>query len=445
MNFESAIQDALNNTRSFLEPSELTKLRISHAEQQRLGQVISALAGIERATAQYREFKTGSFPPEIQRKAVIAASGKGNRPINPAVINVIRATAAGWWGIRPDDVVVTDLNSQHTYLPETEGLGKESKLYAEAKLMYEQTYQNKIYDCLSVYPGVVVGVNVEMDPDMAHESTKITVDPQTIPLESETYRKTLESGPAPGGRPGAVPNEVAGNVPREVATTASQKSSTDENREQQRSITGHEQTNRRKAPFVPTTVTATVSVPRSYYRQLWKQDPKNATPPGEEPKEPSDAELGPLETMIKEQIESKVAHVLPPMAAGDSPFKQVEVSTYGDLPVPSLEEPSLAASTLAWFADNWQTLGLFGVGVTSLLFLRSMIRSATPAAASAAPAAAPQTTQEEEEEAQEEAPAILHRRTRTTGGSLRDELTAMVREDPDAAANVLRTWIGDAA
>ena len=48
-------------------------------------------------------------------------------------------------------------------------------------------------------------------------------------------------------------------------------------------------------------------------------------------------------------------------------------------------------------------------------------------------------------QASESEPIILQRRTSSTGGSLRDELTTMVREDPDAAANVLRNWIGDAA
>ena len=51
----------------------------------------------------------------------------------------------------------------------------------------------------------------------------------------------------------------------------------------------------------------------------------------------------------------------------------------------------------------------------------------------------------EEEEDEEEPQVILQRKGESSGMSLRDELINMVREDPDAAANVLRTWIGDAA
>jgi flagellar M-ring protein FliF len=54
--------------------------------------------------------------------------------------------------------------------------------------------------------------------------------------------------------------------------------------------------------------------------------------------------------------------------------------------------------------------------------------------------------EEEEQEEEEELPVItLNRRSDQSGMSLRQELISMVREDPDAAASVLRTWIGDAA
>ena len=80
--------------------------------------------------------------------------------------------------------------------------------------------------------------------------------------------------------------------------------------------------------------------------------------------------------------------------------------------------------------------------------LRSMVRSSAPLSpvATVAVSVPTKTTAEEPaEEAAEPEPIILNRRVASSGASLRDELTAMVREDPDAAANVLRNWIGDAA
>ena len=57
---------------------------------------------------------------------------------------------------------------------------------------------------------------------------------------------------------------------------------------------------------------------------------------------------------------------------------------------------------------------------------------------------------EQEEEAisdgeEETAANTLKKRFQSTGRGLRDELTELVREDPDAAASVLKLWISNAA
>ncbi len=443
-NWDSSIDQALNSTNAFFESKHLTDMKMNHAIQQKLAQVISDHAEIDRATVQYREVNQGGWPQVVERKATVVVSGKSNRKITPAMVNVIRATASGWFGIRPEDVMVTDLNGTAYPPPEIDGLGKDTKLYAEMKQLYEEQWKQKICDCLSVYPGIVVGVNVEMDPDVINESTKIVVDPQPTALKSESFSRTQESRPSVGGQPGAEPNEVPSNRPRDIQTVVNQETSSDESREEQLNVTGHEQTNRKKAPLVPTYATATVSVPKSYFTRLWKQ--RNPTPEGEEPKDPPGVEVQNIETEIIEQIKEKVVRTLPRREAGEDPFPQVEVSSYADFPLEPFEPPPLTATTLAWLSMNWQKLGLLGVGLISLLILRGMIRAGLPTAQTPAPAIAPRIAADDEtEEEPAEMPAVLHRRVTSTGSTLREELTAMVREDPDAAANVLRTWIGDAA
>ncbi|MFW6169517.1 MAG: hypothetical protein ACODAD_03435, partial [Planctomycetota bacterium] len=98
------------------------------------------------------------------------------------------------------------------------------------------------------------------------------------------------------------------------------------------------------------------------------------------------------------------------------------------------------------FTRNWKTGGLFGLGLVSLFVLRSMVRAAAPAESPDTPLQSAEFSEEQADEDEEEAsPAVLRRGNQPTGGALREELTSMVREDPDAAANILRTWIGDAA
>jgi flagellar M-ring protein FliF len=104
---------------------------------------------------------------------------------------------------------------------------------------------------------------------------------------------------------------------------------------------------------------------------------------------------------------------------------------------------------LNWFADEWQTLALVGLVLVSLLMVRSMVRTAPPEMRPmdlrlpAVPTVfeEQQQQQSKSEAAPETAKSRLKRRS-SGGKSLRDELTDIVREDPDTAANILRGWIG---
>ena len=444
--FDSPIDEAIASANSFIDSKQLQDYRFTQAAQKKLGHWIRGLSGINNATVHFQEVKKPGFPPQVERTATIAVEAVGSRPLNRELVRTIRTTASGFFGIRPEDVTVTDLNGNKAWggTPESRDEGWAEMVYADTKRYLEDYWQRKIYDCLSVYPGVVVGVNVELDSDLASETKKVTVDPQPTAVESNTYRKTAESKPAVGGRPGAVPNEVPSNAPRDIASVTNQETTLDENREKQVSVAGHEETIRKKAPLIPKFVTATVWIPKSYFRTLWHQ--QHPTPAGTEPKVLDDAELVQIENDVTKKISDSIVHTLPRPEVGDSPYPQVHVTSYDDIPTIPLESPSLSSTALAWLSINWRSIGLLLLGLASLVMLRGMIRAATSKAVTPA-VSLPQLmpTEEPAEEESAEQPIVLQRRVASTGASLRDELTAMVREDPDAAANVLRTWIGDAA
>src|SRR5262249_48139042 len=129
----------------------------------------------------------------------------------------------------------------------------------------------------------------------------------------------------------------------------------------------------------------------------------------------------------------------------------VVVETYTDLPKPPVAPPTLAQSSTTWLADNWQTLALIAVGLGSLLMLRSMVRS-LPLAAASSPAAAHQPAQPRlavhdpgDEDVEQEPVKALRARFQSTGPDLKVELRDIVKDNPDAAATILRAWIGEAA
>jgi flagellar M-ring protein FliF len=128
--------------------------------------------------------------------------------------------------------------------------------------------------------------------------------------------------------------------------------------------------------------------------------------------------------------------------------KQVTVMTFQQLPSAPLPQPGVADKAMFWLSQSWSTLGTIGLGMVSLLMLRSVVRAVSAAEtpkADAAPLPAPVDGDEEPATPveQQEAAARLKRRAKS-GPSLRDELVVIVQEDPDAAANILRNWIGSA-
>jgi flagellar M-ring protein FliF len=195
-----------------------------------------------------------------------------------------------------------------------------------------------------------------------------------------------------------------------------------------------------------------VDVPYGYYRRVWQE--RNPTPAGQEIKPAPQTELDKIEAETKKRIEETIVKLLPRPESGNDPFIPVTVTSFQDLAQTPLAAPVMADTLLAWLAANWQTLGMMVVGLVGMLMLRSMVKTPAPkpsnetsaaavpdAAASAPPAPATNN-------ATSETPATVklpRRRFGATGPTLRDELREMVKENPDAAATVLRAWIGDAA
>jgi len=96
-----------------------------------------------------------------------------------------------------------------------------------------------------------------------------------------------------------------------------------------------------------------------------------------------------------------------------------------------------------------------GLGLVSLVMLRSLVKSIPPSEAmeSLGPAtipmpagsgdSAPGDSADTQEGTEQEAGGRTKLRL-NKGPNIKDELSEIIREDPDAAAAILRTWIGNA-
>jgi flagellar M-ring protein FliF len=119
------------------------------------------------------------------------------------------------------------------------------------------------------------------------------------------------------------------------------------------------------------------------------------------------------------------------------------------LPTPTIEAPSIATKAVAWTGQYWSTVAMLGVAMFSLMVLRSVVNGKPGDSAGAAATASPLTLQADEPmKAAEKDDAEESGRPRLRlkkGKSMKDDLVEIVREDPDAAADILRSWIAKAS
>jgi flagellar M-ring protein FliF len=429
-----------------LKSKQIRDLEANRALERSLASTLEEVSGIDVARVQIQEVETGEFPRTKERRCLASVKGKGNGALSARQVESIRSTVAGGGGCKPENVTVMDLNTGTAYPGTGDGVAVGDSLYAKHQRELEDYYRGKILDRLSTYGEVKVAVHVELDKEMVNQTVSDKYEPKPTSLEVTDFSKeSTTTQRDAGGRPGVVANAGIGNMSAQLASSNGPESTTAERRENQRVVTGVTRSVTEKIPFVPTAMGVSIGIPRSYFLRVWKQ--RNTDQAGPAAKMPDTAVLKTIENEIVKDIEVSVNALLPKVAQGVDPFPRVTVTPYTEAPLPIPEGPTSAETAMKWLSDNWQTLGLLLLAGASFLFLRGMLRSPEVAPAPQGELAAAGAGEQVEGESPESEtdPSNSPRRFQIVGKNLREELAEMVRDDPDAAANVLQNWIGDAA
>jgi flagellar M-ring protein FliF len=443
-NFGNALAAAIN-TGGLYDSDRVRQERIKIALQEDLGLIISHMKGVEIAAVRYDTEKKGGLNRQTVTTASVAVKPLGSEGLDHAQVSMIRHFVAGAIaGLKPDNVSVTDLNGVICYGGDSEGGGSPSdNLYFSLKRIYDQEFQTKIRNALAYVPGVRVMANVELDPERINHVKKVKYDPKGITVRqyTEESTKTRENS-GPGGRPGFQAQQP--NTPAVLASVSSQGSQENQDEAKTETITApnSEQTELEKVGLTPKRVSVSIGIPSSYYEKVWKQ--RHPPQEGQEPQTPDEAALKGIESEVKTEIQKYVAPMLPGVEGVTDLSQLITVTSFQDIPGEQIPAPATTKKALVWLGQHWGTLGMIGLALFSLLMLRSMIR-AVPSSPRTAGAAAPLPTEPEEEDRSVAAVSARRLARFAAGGpSLRDELSELVQEDPDAAANILRTWIGSA-
>jgi flagellar M-ring protein FliF len=424
------------------------------AIQNELSLIISHMQGIESAAVMYDSQESVAFGEKKMTTASVNVKPQGSSQLPENQVRMIRASvSSAIAGLKPESVTIIDLNGRTYAGGGSEGgmLGGADDPYRARKSMYEKDWAEKITNALSYIPGVLVTSNVELDLETAHEESQTDFDPKSVPYQQrESSNNKQIRGPVTSGRPGPTAQNGV-NQPASVGSASGSETTEEVTQAETQSAVSSKSKTIRQTGLTPTRVTVTVSVPSSYYEKVWFE--RNPTPVGQEAKRPDEAALKNIETDVTTNVQKTVVSLLPSPGSTVDPFPRVTVTSHQFLPGTALPAPSVPDKALAWAGQYWSTLGMIAVALVSLGMLRSLVRAA-PTSASAPPQlnlVQPPDEAREAAEAQPSDTGELHsarsrlKRKSGTGPSLRDELSELIKEDPDAAVSVLRAWIGNAS
>ncbi len=448
-NFGDTIKKMIDNSSPFV-PRRKQEEMMKYALQDELSKIISKMSGIETAMVLYDEQAQTGLNAKKLVTASVSVKPLGNQPLTATQVQMIRNLVAGAKvGLAAESISVVDLNGR-SYPGGPPGSTTDASLdpYMTRKLNYEREFTENIQKAISFVSGAVVSVNVDLHPEIEDVTSSSKVDPKAVPIEVTENNKTSSSTASqPGGTPG-IRSQGGVNQPAVVGSGINGSRTEDEQTmNHTRSMASQVNQQVRMAGLTPKRVSVSVAVPSNYYEEVWQA--QNPAPAGQAAKKPEPAALTQIESDVRTKITNHVLAVLPLEDVTKDGPPQVVVTPFQSLTSPEIPKPSTTDHALVWFTQNAGTLGMGVLGIVSLLMVRSIVRSVpvSVTASNSEPTTTNEATLEEErdnddEEAVATAPRL--RRRSKSGPSLRDELVDIVREDPDAAANILRNWIGTA-
>jgi flagellar M-ring protein FliF len=449
--YMAALADAGVLPRNFLDPMKKSlegnsiivdrktrEEKIKVAQQEQLAEIVSRMRGIEWATVMYNVENQISLDAKRTVTASVTVKPVGSQTLTDDQVQKIRLAVGPPIGATPESVSVIDDNGT-PYPGATPGdpaSGKNELLATKQK--YEQQYAQRIRQAISFVPGAIVVVNVDLNSELDNSIPAATsVDPRLIPAPGQTESAPVRSNTSlPGSPSSPLAQQGLSNMPAIIANLvgghARTVSSAADRTTQDMSDSSQSQV-RRPIPLTPKRVTASIGIPASYYEDVWRRQQ-----PGLSLMEVERQEQAKIEKYVLPQLP------IPEGAAGDAASRLV-VRTFQPVSAPLAEKPTTQDRALAWCGEHAGPIGMGFLGLVSLLMVRSIARS--PTRVSAKDSHDKLTIAREDTDGQwpTSNSARSHASRTTTEPSLRDELVDMVRDDPDAAANVLRRWISAAS
>lgn len=448
-NFHSLLEDALDMG-PFVDP-ETRRQRMKAAREQQLSMIIRAMHGIEEAQVIYDMREPRGLSKTGEVTATVSIQPTPGEAVDARRLKMIKKAVAGAIvGLTAEKVMVANLGDG-SYLSDN-GVSGESfdDPYYQHRIAFEQHMKSNIEELLSYIPGIRVQVTAELD-DVIEQTTRTTT-PDGEPAPLRETRQDTESQKARvdvGGQVGLTAQGPSRSNEQLFDTKITD--STRDGSSETENLVGTKDQFLRQSGLVPKHVRAGIAIPRVYLVDVWRERLRRK---GEDPDKPFPDDIETQLDLIKKELVQDIGEVIVPLLPKElakDTFSDVKITFFESITPDPIEPPAMTGQALAWAGRNLNTMLMAGIALVSLVMLRSLVKAIPPAEPIASLGgatlafntvggeAAPASGEEEEEEV-ERRPRLKLKK----GSSLKDDLTEIVREDPDAAASILRGWISNA-
>jgi flagellar biosynthesis/type III secretory pathway M-ring protein FliF/YscJ len=280
------------------------------------------------------------------------------------------------------------------------------------------------------------------------QSTEESYDPaKTVQKESSTETETLEeTSPSgnPSGEPGAMSNVgiVAGSGGSAVMGAGGPSSTSEKTITKFETKFGRKETHTTSAPGKPRVVSASVRVPLSWFVTVAKKGNASAS-------EPDEARLAQVIQVESDAIRKDVRNL-----TGISDEQAISVEPY--TVAPTMMAVALAGGTPktssgfnALLAGHYKEIALGVLALVSLYMVNSMVKKSSPAPVIAPPMElkeAPMLAGGEEiagdvSEGNAALDGMELDEDAVQSQQMVEQVSTMVKENPDAAANLIKRWL----
>ncbi len=440
-NFKDAFDEMISKSNP-LDPQSKTNVLFNQAKEMNLSQIIRDWPGVAHAfvvidSTKQRSIGEASIEPSASVNITMRSGMKADKKLVDAAAVMVSGAVAS---VAKGRVHVIIDGVTHHVTNDDDG-SYNGGTWLEYVKECDSYFAQKLQKQLFFIDGAMVAVTV--DPDFVRKEVKKRLygnKPLVRPLETKSKTEEISTQAAPASEPGVAANTSASITPG--AGGGETHKSTIESEDVKNLVLPDETViNEIGQSGAANIKSASVYVPRSYFVRVYKSRHGDS-------QEPDEAALQTLIAPELEQLKTSSRACL-----GLTAEQSLSVAVYSDLmpatPV-AAAQPAAASSIGLVLGGHVKEIAVGALALISLFMMSTMVKKSSPAPATVAATPAPKERSpllRPEEVVAEvgEGDAMLDgmeiNEETVKAQQMIDQVDNMVKDNPDAAANLIKRWM----